>query len=211
MNFEELEEQFKILQDKVRTLEDIEQIKTLQRAYGYYVDNMMPDDVADLFTNDGTFQLGGRVCIGQKSIRNYFRKTMFKRPEDGTKKLDLHMQLQGVVHIDQNGQTAKGRWQYLGLTTDYMGKPPGELQPIIGNGVYEDEYAKEDGKWKIKKLTFNGSFTCTLQDGWVKSTNVARTYAYLRAEPDEILDLGDRTWRSGYKMPCHFKNPVTGN
>ena len=80
MNFEELEEQFKILQEKVRTLEDIEQINILQRAYGYYVDNMMPDDVADLFTNDGIFQLGGRVCISQKSIRNYFRKTMFKRP-----------------------------------------------------------------------------------------------------------------------------------
>jgi hypothetical protein len=135
---------------------------------------------------------------------------MFKRPEEGTKKLDLHMQLQGVVNVDQNGQTAKGRWQYLGFTTDYLGKPPGELQPILGNGVYENEYAKEDGKWKIKSLTFNGSFSCTLQDGWVKSTKIERTYAYLRAEPDKILDLGDRTWRSGYKVPCHFKNPVTG-
>src|SRR5271157_5902506 len=112
MNFEELAEQFKILQDKVRTLEDIEQIKTLQRAYGYYVDNMMPDDVADLFTDDGTFQLGGNVCLGQKNIRDYFRRAMSKLP-DGTKKLDLHMQLQGVVHIDQSGQTAKGRWQML--------------------------------------------------------------------------------------------------
>ena len=220
MNSEELEKKvksleeririFEDLEEKVRTLEDIEQIKILQRAYGYYAGNMMPDDMADLFTEEGTFRLGGRICIGQKSIRNYLRRTMHKRPEDSTKKLDLHMQLQGVVHIEQGGQTAKGRWQMLSLTTDYIGKPPGELQPIIGTGIYEMEYTKENGIWKIKKLNYDGSFSCTLQDGWVKATNVERTYAHLRAEVDQTINIGDTTWPSGYKVPCHFKNPVTG-
>ena len=52
MNLKELEEKVASVQEKVRTLEDIEQIKILQRAYGYYLDNQMCDDLADLFTED---------------------------------------------------------------------------------------------------------------------------------------------------------------
>jgi hypothetical protein len=113
MNLKELEKKFESLEEKVRTLEDIERIKILQRAYGYYVDNMMYDDVADLFTDDGTLEIGPSFVMGKENIRNLFRRGMFKMPEDGTKRLYVHMQLQSVVHIDQGGQIAKGRWQMI--------------------------------------------------------------------------------------------------
>ena len=207
MNLEELEKELVSLREKVKSLEDIEQIKILQRAYGYYLDNQNIDDLADLFADDATTEMGIGINIGKKKIRESFNKNMFKR-NDGTKRLFVHLQFQGIVNIDQGGKTAKGRWQMLGLSTDYLGKPAGELQPMIGLGVYENEYIKENGTWKIKKLTFNRWFRCKWQDGWVKEANI---------EPEEIgppptitLDVGDRTWRSGYKVPCHFKNPVTG-
>ena len=206
MNLKELQKKVEMLEEEISILKNIEQINVLQRAYGYYMDNLMYDDAADLFTDDGYAEFGPTVLIGQDKIRNSFRN-MTKKPFEGTKKLFLHMQLQGVVHVDQGGQTAKGRWQMLCLSVDYLGKPPGELTPIISHGVYENEYAKEKGTWKIKKLIFNSSFHSTLYDGWVKTTSLERTYA---GTGEVARDVVDRTWRSGYKVPCHFKNPVTG-
>jgi hypothetical protein len=206
MNSKELEKKIVNLEKEVRTLKDIEEINTLQRAYGYYMDNLAYDDAADLFAEDGHAEFGFTVLEGQDKIRASFRN-MTKKPFEGTKKLFLHMQLQGVVHVDDVGQTAKGRWQMLCLSVDYLGKPPGELTPIISHGVYENAYSKENGIWKIKRMIFNSSFHSTLYDGWVKTTSLERTYD---AQPDVTQEAVDRTWRSGYKVPCHYKNPVTG-
>ena len=48
MNAQELAAKVRALEDKVRILEDIEEIKKLQRAYGYYLEHGMVDDVVDL-------------------------------------------------------------------------------------------------------------------------------------------------------------------
>jgi len=207
MNLKELEREVVSLREKVRTLEDIEQIKTLQRAYGYYLDNQNIDDLGDLFADNATTEMGPGINEGKEKIKESLKKNMFKR-NDGSKRLWVHLQFQGVINVDPDGKKANGRWQMLGLSTDYLGKSPGVLEPMIGLGVYENEYVKENNSWKIKKLTFNRWFRCKWQDGWVKETII---------EPEESgppptirLDIGDRTWRSGYKVPIHFKNPVTG-
>ena len=153
MNLKELQKKVEMLEEEISILKNIEQINVLQRAYGYYMDNLMYDDAADLFTDDGYAEFGPTVLVGQDKIRNSFRN-MTKKPFEGTKKLFLHMQLQGVVHVDQGGQTAKGRWQMLCLSVDYLGKPPGELTPIISHGVYENEYAKDRGHLEDKEINF---------------------------------------------------------
>ena len=45
MTVEELEGKVKVLEEKVRTLEDIEEIKKLQRAYGFYLEHWMAEDI----------------------------------------------------------------------------------------------------------------------------------------------------------------------
>ena len=167
----------------------------------------MCDDAADLFTEDSYAEFSETVISGKEDIRDSFRNMMTSRPEDGKKKLFLHMQLQGVVNVDDSGHTARGRWQMLCLSTGYLGKPPGELEAIISHGVYENEYEKQNDTWKIKRLIFNSSFHTTWQDGWVKKSSLERTHV---GNEKTQQGFGDRTWRSGYKMPCHFKNPVTG-
>lgn len=206
MSLKELEKKIENMQKEINNLTDIDRINKLQRAYGYYMDNLMYDDAADLFTDDCYAEFSETIISGKENIRDSFRNMMTSRPEDGKRKLFLHMQLQGVVDVDNSRQTAKGRWQMLCLSTGYLGKPPGELEAILSHGVYENEYVKENGIWKINKLIFNSSFHTTLKDGWVKKISIDRTYV-----GDEKIraDFGDRTWRSGYKMPLHFKNPVT--
>ena len=196
MNKKELEEKVLYLEEKVRTFEDIEQIKIVQRAYGYYMDNLMYDDAADLFSDDCYAQFGTTIITGRESLKKSFNTFTTERFE-GTKKLFLKFQLMGVVHVEKNGQTAKGRWNMLCLKTDYVDNV---LESIISHGVYENEYIKDNDIWKINKLFFNSSFQTTLEDGWAKRPSLSEP------KPGAV----DKTWRSGYKVPPHFKNPVTG-
>ena len=96
-----------------------------------------------------------------------------------------------------DNKTTKGRWNMLCLKTDYVGE---ELESIISHGVYECEYRKEDNIWKISNLVFNSSFQTTLKDGWANKPVI-----YPKT-PGDVA----KTWASGYKMPLHYKNPVTG-
>jgi hypothetical protein len=66
---------------------------------------------------------------------------------------------------------------------------------------------KQEDIWKIKKFVFNSSFHSTLKDGWAKKVDLLRTYP---GKGDVVQNVGDRTYRSGYKVPYHFKNPVSG-
>ena len=134
MNLKEMEEKIKRLEAKVRELEDIEQIKIVQKSYGYYMDNLMYDDAADLFTDDcHAFHIQGREAL--KASFNTFTTPRF----EGTKKLFLKQQLMGVIHVDKEGKTAKGRWNMLCLKTDYVGD---YLESIISHVVYECIYRK---------------------------------------------------------------------
>jgi hypothetical protein len=196
MNKKELEEKVISLEEKIRTLEAIEQIKIVQRAYGYYMDNLMYNDAADLFSDDCYAQFGTTALTGRENLKKSFNTFTTDRFE-GTKKLFLKFQLMGVVHVEKGCRTAKGRWNMLCLKTDYVAD---ELESIISHGVYECEYRKEDGIWKISNLVFNSSFQTTLKDGWAK-----RPVIYPKAPGD----VG-KTWASGYKVPMHYKNPVSG-
>ncbi|MDQ2640990.1 MAG: nuclear transport factor 2 family protein, partial [Pseudomonadota bacterium] len=62
------------LELRVGRLQDIGDIKRLQRAYGYYLDEGQWDHVADLFAADGTLEIGkDGVFRGRDHIRQYFR------------------------------------------------------------------------------------------------------------------------------------------
>ena len=125
MNAKEMEEKLKVLEERLLTLEDIEQIKIVQKAYGFYMDNLMYDDAADLFTDDcHAFHIHGREDL--KKSFNTFTTPRF----EGTKKLFLKLQIGGIVHVDKGNKTAKGRWNMLCLKTDYVAD---ELESIISH------------------------------------------------------------------------------
>jgi hypothetical protein len=74
MKIEELEARLKVLEDKNRELEDVEEIKKLQRIYGYYVERGQLDEVADLFSDspDVSFGPSYRVMAGKDNVRKEF-------------------------------------------------------------------------------------------------------------------------------------------
>lgn len=75
MTNEELEAKIKILEDKLAAVEDIQQIEKLQRAYGYYLDNRLFDQVVDLFSeNTESLEISDSgVYLGKAGVSRFFK------------------------------------------------------------------------------------------------------------------------------------------
>lgn len=202
------------LQARIQRLDDVKQIEQLQKIYGFYQDYCEWQKIVDLFANDNPSveEADRGVYKGKEGVRRYYIELL----GDGMQKpqrpgiLNLVFQLQGVVTVDANGKTAKGRWYGMGMEA----KPTaslheGELRQTWINGIYENEYVKEDGKWKIKKLCFNLTFRTPYEDGWLKVPVVGQTGPDPYVKPD-----GPSTtyapYPSGQRVPPHYKHPVTG-
>ena len=144
----------------------------MQKIYGYYQDYGEWQKIVDLFTDNAPSveEADRGVYKGKEGVRRYYVDLMgngLKPPRPGH--LSIVFQLQGVVTVDPSGKTAKGRWYGMGMEAKSItALHEGELRQTWINGVYENEYEKEEGKWKIKKLHFNLTFRTPFEDGWLK-------------------------------------------
>jgi hypothetical protein len=206
MKAAEYEARIKALENEVRTLRDIEEINRLQRSYGYYIEHWMAQEIIDLFADgpDVSLTLGAGTYLGKKGVIRYFNNM---KVTPGF--LHQVMQLSGIVDVDPDGKTAKGRW--FGWGSAALPARKGTRQHFF-NGTYSCEYIKEGGKWKIEKLRFDQLYRATPATGWVKPEEVAPTDAE-GISPKLIADI-PRTFSPyypcGYVYPFHFKHPVTG-
>ncbi len=204
MNLEELEARLKALEDSVRTLQDIEEIKKLQKIYCYYLEHWQWEEILPLFSNapDASAELGdGGVYVGKDGLRK-----LFARESVPPEFLHVMMPSGGVVTVDSGGKTAKGRWYGFGC---FALPRDGVVRAIFGNGVYENEYVKEDGKWKFKKLHWNRIFMTPYEDGWVKTPVIKSVTREGRPKPDRPTTVY-KPYPSGYIFPFHYKHPITG-
>jgi len=202
------------LQARIQRLDDIKQIEQLQKIYGYYMDYGEWQKLVDLFAdNDPSVEEADRgVYKGKEGVRRYYIDLLGgvpgKVPRPGW--LSIMFQLQGVISLDVGATTAKGRWYGMGMEA----KPTtslheGELRQTWISGVYENEYVKEDSKWKIKKLHFNLTFRTPFEDGWLKVPVVGQTGPDSKILPDEP-PTAYSPYPSGFHLPVSFKHPITG-
>lgn len=193
-------------QTEVERLEDIKAIKILQRAYGYYVDQALWDEVADLFTDDASAEFAkGGVYQGKDRIRTFLYKLGNDKTGLTDGQLNEHIQLQPVVHISEDGMTAKARWRALILAGQY-----GE-RAVWGEGPYENEYRKENGIWKISKLHWYQTFIVPYEGGWGASTDVTGGHVVEDVLPPEQPPTENYdVWPGVYVPPFHYRNPVSG-
>jgi SnoaL-like domain len=184
----------------VDRLDDQRQIEILQRTYGYYVDKNLWEQIADMYTEDGTLEIGGRgVFVGRARVLEYLR--WLGKPQDG--KLYDHTQIQPIVDVSPDGKVAKGRWRAL-----VFGGATGGTS-VLGDCIYENEYRKENGVWKIAKLHAYFEMYSTLEQGWAEfATPNTRPEKTLPPDlpPTSVYDMYPGT----LVAPLHYENPVTG-
>jgi hypothetical protein len=170
---------------------------------------MLWDEVVDLFADDGTLEIGpSGVYVGKDSIRKYLLSLSGGKQGPLPGVLNDHFEEQPIVTVAPDGQTAKGRWRLL-LMTGVSGSGSGGNW---GEGVYENEYVKQDGVWKISKLHWYANFVAPYEGGWLKADKKGiDDYALGKGVmPDRPPSESYEPYPGAFVPPFHYKNPVSG-
>jgi hypothetical protein len=119
---------------------------------------------------------------------------------------ELHAGLveQPVIDVDPEGKTACGRWGALECAASPV---DGTWRQYWAYGIYENEYIKENGKWKFKKLHFHLTFRAPFEDGWLK-TPVISSCASATIRPDGP-STNYRPYPEVCTVPFHYTHPIT--
>ncbi len=195
-----LKSQIAQLAHQIQNSQDVFAINNLQDAYGYYVDKTKWDEVADLFTDDGSVEIGLRgVYKGKERVRAYMQH--LGDLKEGS--LFNHSQLQPIVTIAPDGLTAKGRWRAFIQV--------GQLRTRAqwGEATYENDYVKEAGVWKIKKLHAYFTYYVNYYKGWDQGGDPPPG-PIPGLPPDEPPTETYKLYPDVYIPPYHYKNPVSG-
>jgi len=198
----ELAREAAVLAQEVQLLEDEHELENLQRIYGFYVDKHMWHQVADLFTEDGTLEIGGRgVFKGKDRVLEYLQVLGPEGPQEGL--LYEHTQMQPVIDVAPDGKTAKARWRaFIQVGNWHQGSR-------WGMGIYENDYVKEDGVWKIDHLHAYFVMYTPYDKGWGVEAQ-PNTKPGDRIEPDAPPSVPHETYPTIFVPPFHYENPVTG-
>lgn len=199
---EDLADRAAVLAHEVKLLEDENAVEDLQRIYGFYIDKGFWSEAADLFADDGTIEVGNSgVYEGKARVLGYLRTRGPEFPQDG--RLADRMQLQPIVHVASDGRTAKARWRLFAqeaISGEYA---------RWGVGVYENDYVKDGGIWKIQSLHLYNTMFTPYEDGWGK-TGLANNGPSEELPPDRPPTVPHETYPAVFVAPFHYENPVTG-
>ncbi|OGO30544.1 MAG: hypothetical protein A2Z29_11235 [Chloroflexi bacterium RBG_16_56_11] len=189
---------------QLQTLQDIEDIKRLQCAYGYYLEHWMAEEIIDCFSNrpevSATFVEG--TYTGPEGIRRYFKPGRVVPPEF----LHMVLQVSPVITVAPDGARARGRWYGYGNVLSRYTVPLDHAYMAV---IYEMDYIKEDGVWKILifRLLMHYAYTSGRTPQGPPETGEGRERPTL--SPDVWAEY-DTEYPSGYIYPFHFVHPVTG-
>jgi hypothetical protein len=194
---------------RVAKLEGTRAIKKLQRAFGYYVDRGLWSDAADLFTEDGSIEVGiDGVYVGKARIEEYLKRLHGGQEGLIYGQLNEWVTLQPAVFIAEDGQRATARWRDHGMLGQY--KQHAEWR----DGIYENTYVREDGVWKIESLHLYVNFVAPYEEGWARlepGEGLVQSEASKAFPPDHGSTASYRPFPEVNVPPFQALHPVTGN
>lgn len=190
---------------RIGLLEDRNAIERLQYAYGFLLDNRMFDEVADLFADEGAWiEIGERGRYeGKENVRRFLHEIL-GGGRWGLLKNEVinHVQQQLLIEVDEDRLHARAR-----ARAEVQGNsPPDTPHFLFADGIYENDYVKEGGVWKIKSIKVTMTFYAALERAQVwfgsapPSEELPPQSASDPAEP--LLGRQFNPWR--------WRHPVTG-
>ena len=198
--------------------DDIQAVRTLQFKYGYYMDKCLFAEIVDLFSDDAELHFMGGIFRGKAGARRlYGGSSGLNGPAYGM--LFEHIIAQDIVDVAQDGRSAKGRFRCFlqgGVHETKQDAPPQIPSQFWEAGIYENEYRKEGGLWKIQLFNYRVVYQARYETGWAHSpvaplmvSNFNATFPQNPRGPDEIGPPPPR-WPEAVVVPFHYPHPVTG-
>ena len=125
---------------------EIEKIKKVRVLYSHYFDSNELDKLANLFTEDAIceFKMHG-TWVGRSQIRANYQDvhTQLDKLKNGSYPYLHAITNQWVELTGEN--SAEGRCYLIDMVT------VAEHTPLLLIGIYDDEYKKLEGAWKIHR------------------------------------------------------------
>jgi hypothetical protein len=190
------------LEQRISLMNDEDQVRNLQNAYGYYMDRKMWDDVTDLFTSDGALSIANvGVYDGTQSIRRALKRGGPAGLKHG--QLNDLMQLDMAVAIEPGGMEARAR----GLEFGMLGEAD-KGTAFYTLAIFENRYVKQNDIWRIREMRIFPLMKTDYTQGWAKSQVIDPPPAKEHA-PDRPVPASDVMTPGA--IPVFFApNPVTG-
>ncbi len=149
------------LAQNVERAESVRAVKRLQETYAQYSQFGLWTDMAALFADNAQLSYGKDNVQGRQAIQQHFLTT-FGEGTHGLKPGGLHTQLvfRPLINVSADGQTAKGRWWEFSMTGQHG------VKAEWAGGIFENEYVREGGVWKISRMRYNPIFAGPYATGW---------------------------------------------
>ncbi|KAK1779601.1 SnoaL-like domain-containing protein [Copromyces sp. CBS 386.78] len=195
------------------TASDEAEIRKTHHKYGYYLDKCLYNQVVNLFSNrpDTLVEFLGSRYLGKAGT--------FVKGRNGPIHCFLldHIMMQDIVDVSSSGDHAWCRMRALmqagthnSIEKDFS---MGHRQWWEG-GLYENEYVKEDGVWKLCRYRYFPFWHADFETGWSKTKPnyvpwPARRFPEDPTGPDEILER-KMLWPDTRVVMFHYPHPVTG-
>ena len=193
------------LTHQIGLLRDKEEIEKLQYAYGFFIDNRMFREMADLFADEGAWiEIGGRGRYFGKERIHQFLHEILGAGRWGLAKNEVinHVQQQLLITIDPDRQHAWGR-----ARAEVQGNsPPDTPHFLLADGIYENEYVRENGQWKILGITVAMTFYAALERDRISFPSAPPSTEMPPDAPSQpvVPGLGRQF------NPFHFRHPILG-
>lgn len=141
------------LEERIRLIEDLEQIKRLKADYCYYADIRNESDdrarkFGALFAIDGVWDVGHKRCTGPAEIA----AELLCLPKIFRLKTGIHFAIN--PRIDLDGDRATGTWHLLIPVV-----PSDQSTPVWNGGVYFEKYIRTPDGWRFRDVRLTAAFT----------------------------------------------------
>ncbi len=147
----------KTIEERMRVLEDIEEIRKLKARYAAACDdNYDADAIAALFIEDAVWDGGSLgTAEGRAAIHKFFSRAAEYFP------FAIHNVMNPIIDVE--GDRATAQWYLLQPATMAKGN-----QAVWLAAVYHDEYVRHEGRWMFRRLSVTAHFLTPYEEGWAR-------------------------------------------
>ncbi len=138
------------IQERLRRLEDREEIYQLLMDYGRFLDQRDFVSFSSLFAaKEGEWIGGMGKAKGSQSIRKLMEDTIGNNKTGEISGPNCHMFTNEVIHLNGDQATAKTKWVF------WIQNSSRQPQPFY-LGHYDDSFIRENGRWRFLKRVVYG-------------------------------------------------------